>query len=71
MEKKVSTADDAFMEFIKTEFNNTLEKEKDIRRKMIIDDCTITRKVRKVIVLKRFIRIILYAIFCNAFIMTT
>lgn len=29
MEKKVSTADNAFMEFIKTEFNNILEKEKD------------------------------------------
>lgn len=37
MEKKVSTADDAFMEFIKTEFNNIPETEKNIRRKMIMD----------------------------------
>lgn len=37
MEKKVLTADEAFMEFIKAQFNSIPEKEKNIRRKMIMD----------------------------------
>jgi len=40
MEKKVSTADEAFMEFIKIQFNSIPEKEKNIRRKMIMDVLT-------------------------------
>jgi len=37
METKVSTADDAFMEFIKVQFNNIPEQDKNMRRKMIMD----------------------------------
>lgn len=37
MEMKVPTADDAFMEFIKMQFNNIPEQEKHIKRKMIMD----------------------------------
>lgn len=42
MEKKVSSStctavDDAFMEFIKQQFNTIPEEEKVIRRKMIMD----------------------------------
>jgi len=41
MEKKeISTADDAFMEFIKVQFNSIPEKEKNIRRKMMMDVLT-------------------------------
>lgn len=40
MENKVSAADDAFMEFLKTQFNGIPEKEKNIRRKMMIDTLT-------------------------------
>lgn len=40
MEKKVSTADDAFMEFIKLQFNNIPENEKNVRRKLIMDALT-------------------------------
>lgn len=40
MEKKVSSVDDAFMEFIKIQLNNIPEKEKNIRRKMIMDALT-------------------------------
>lgn len=40
MEKKVLTADEAFMEFIKVQFNSIPEKEKNIRRKMIMDVLT-------------------------------
>lgn len=40
MEKKVSTADDAFMEFIKLQFNNITENEKNVRRKLIMDALT-------------------------------
>ncbi|XP_025262590.1 uncharacterized protein LOC105257020 isoform X1 [Camponotus floridanus] len=41
METKVSTADDAFMEFIKVQFKNIPEQEKNIRRKMIMDVLTL------------------------------
>lgn len=37
MEKKVSTADNAFMEFLKVQFDSIPEKEKNMRRKMIMD----------------------------------
>lgn len=40
MEKEVSVADDAFMEFIKVQFNSIPEKEKHIRRKMMMDVLT-------------------------------
>lgn len=40
MEKKASTADDAFMEFIKLQFNNIPESEKNVRRKLIMDALT-------------------------------
>lgn len=40
MEKKVTSVDDAFMEFIKIQFNSIPEKEKNIRRKMIMDALT-------------------------------
>lgn len=39
MEKKVLIADDAFMEFIKIQFSNIPENEKNIRR-MIMDALT-------------------------------
>lgn len=41
METKVSTADDAFMEFIKVQFKNIPEQEKNIRRKIIMDVLTL------------------------------
>lgn len=37
MEKNVSEADDPFIEFLKVQFNSISEKEKNIRRKMIMD----------------------------------
>lgn len=40
MEKKVSTADDAFMEFIKLQFNNIPKNEQNVRRKLIMDALT-------------------------------
>lgn len=40
MEEKVGTADDAFMEFIKIQFKSIPEKEKHIKRKMIMDILT-------------------------------
>lgn len=40
MEKKVATADDAFMEFVRLQFTSIPEKENNIRRKMIMDALT-------------------------------
>lgn len=40
MENKVSTADDAFKEFIKIQFNSIPEKDKNLRRKMLKDVLT-------------------------------
>lgn len=40
MEKKTLTTDDAFMEFIKAQLNDIPEKEKHIRRKLIMDALT-------------------------------
>lgn len=40
MENKSSTADNAFMDFIKVQFSTIPEKEKNARRKMIMDALT-------------------------------